>query len=354
MNRTRWIQLAVAGALVLIAALSWWLLRPTGPGNDIVSGNGRLEATEINVSTKLGGRIEDILVTEGDFVKARQPLVRMQTDTLDAQRTEALAGQRQAVTSVATSRAQVAMRKSELAAARAAIVRSESDLDAARRRLARSETLSKEGASSIQELDDDRARVRSAQAALDATKAQAVASEAAVEAALAQVIGAESAVAAAAATVARIETDIRDSTLTSPRDGRVQYRIAEPGEVLSPGAPILNLVDLSDVYMTFFLPETAAGRVLLGSDVRIVFDAAPGYVIPAKVTFVSSVAQFTPKTVETASERQKLMFRVRAHIDRDLLQKHLTLVKTGVPGVAWLKLNPQAQWPQSLLAKVPE
>lgn len=111
------------------------------------------------------------------------------------------------------------------------------------------------------------------------------------------------------------------------------------------------MVDLADVYMTFFLPETAVGKVPLSGEVRIVPDAAPLYVIPARV---SSVAQFTPKTVETASERQKLMFRVKARIDPDLLQKHLKQVKTGLPGVAWVKLDPQAQWPQHLTVRVPE
>ncbi len=102
----------------------------------------------------------------------------------------------------------------------------------------------------------------------------------------------------------------------------MQYRIAQPGEVLASGGKVLNLVDLSDVYMTFFLPETVVGRVALGSEVHIVLDAAPQYVIPARVSYVASTAQFTPKTVETASERQKLMFRVKARIDPALLQKN--------------------------------
>jgi HlyD family secretion protein len=134
----------------------------------------------------------------------------------------------------------------------------------------------------------------------------------------------------------------------------VQYRIAQPGEVLGNGGKVLNLVDLGDVYMTFFLPETAAGRVALGSDVHVVLDAAPQYVIPAKVSFVASTAQFTPKTVETASERQKLMFRVKAQIDRELLRQHMKMVKTGLPGVAWIKLDPKAKWPTELEVKVVE
>ena len=85
----------------------------------------------------------------------------------------------------------------------------------------------------------------------------------------------------------------------------------------------------------------------------MILDAAPQFVLPAKVTFVASTAQFTPKTVETESEREKLMFRVRAQIDPELLKKHLEYVKTGLPGVAWLKLDTQAAWPANLEVKVP-
>jgi HlyD family secretion protein len=189
---------------------------------------------------------------------------------------------------------------------------------------------------------------------LIAARAQVRAAQAAIEAAQAQVIGAGSSATAAQAAVARVEADIADSLLKSPRDGRVQYRIAEPGEVLGGGGRVLNVVDLGDVYMTFFLPETAVGKVPLGSEVHLVLDAAPQYVIPATVSYVASTAQFTPKTVETAIERQKLMFRVKARINRDLLERHLKLIKTGLPGMAWLKLDPQAQWPANLSVKVPE
>lgn len=340
---------AVAGA----GYLGWRLLGDHGPGAGFVSGNGRIEATEIDVAAKLPGRVQDVLVKEGDFVAAGQPLARMQVDTLQAQRAEAVAQQQRAVNGVASAAAQTAQRESDKLAAQAVVAQRESELDAARRRLARSETLSREGASSIQELDDDRARVRSVQAAVHAARAQVTAAAAAIEAARAAQVGAQSAVEAARATVARIDADLADSELRAPRAGRVQYRVAQPGEVLGAGGKVLNMVDLADVYMTFFLPEQAAGRVALGQDVRIILDAAPQYVIPAAVSFVASTAQFTPKTVETASERQKLMFRVKAQISPDLLHKHLQQVKTGLPGVAWIKLDAGAQWPAQLEVRVP-
>ena len=174
-----------------------------------------------------------------------------------------------------------------------------------------------------QTYDDDRARARGAEAAVGAAQAQVAAAEAAIATAKSEVIGAQAQLDAARATIERIQADIDDSMLSSPRDGRVQYRAAEPGEVLAAGGRVLNLVDLSDVYMTFFLPTATAGRVALGAEVRIVLDAAPQSVIPARVSFVADVAQFTPKTVETEEERLKLMFRVKANIDPELLRKHM-------------------------------
>src|SRR5690606_23837601 len=125
---------------------------------------------------------------------------------------------------------------------------------------------------------------------VSSAQANVAGAEAAITTAKSQVIQAEASVGSAQAKIERIQADIRDSTLRSPRDGRVQYRIAQPGEVLSAGGKVLNLVDLSDVYMTFFLPTGQAGRVAIGSDVRIILDAAPQYVIPAKVSYVADVA----------------------------------------------------------------
>ncbi|MHB1371911.1 MAG: HlyD family secretion protein, partial [Pseudomonadaceae bacterium] len=185
-----------------------------------------------------------------------------------------------------------------------------------------------------------------------ASRAQVLSAEAGIAAARSQVIEAQSALEAAQASVTRLQADIADSELKTDRVARVQYRVAQPGEVLAAGGKLLNLVDLADVYMTFFLPERQAGRVALGSEVHIVIDAAPQYVIPARVSYVASVAQFTHKTVETESEREKLMFRVKARIEPELLKKHMEQVKTGLPGMAYLKLDDAAEWPAHLQVNV--
>lgn len=347
------IALAVVVLLTLAAAVMvWGPWHDKGFGEGFVSGNGRIEATEIAVASKLAGRVKDILVSEGQFVKVGQPLAHMEIESLLAQREEAQARLQQAQESVSGAELQVALRQSDHQAALALVAQRESELDAAQRRLPRSETLAQKGFFSGQTLDDDRSRVRSLHAALAATRAQAAAAQAGIAAARTQVSGAKANVKALDATLDRIDVELADTVLKAPRDGRVQYLVAHPGEVVGAGGRVLNLIDLSDVFMTFFLPETVAGRVALGSEVRIVLDAAPQYVIPAKVSFVASTAQFTPKSVETASERQKLMFRVRAQIDRDLLLRHLEQVKTGLPGVAWLKLDTNAQWPVQMAVKV--
>lgn len=343
-------------ALLAFAALGAYFgyesLSDDGPGPGFAIGNGRIEATEVDVSAKLAGRIEEILVKEGDFVKQGQPLVRMQISTLEAQLAEAQASHQEAVHAIAAAKAQIALRKSDVAAAQALVMQRQAELDAAQLRLKRSQSLAGQGATSRQTLDDDRTAMLSAEAALTAGRAQVIAAEAAVEAAEAQYVGAESRARAAAATVARVEADIDDSILRAPRSGRVQFLIAQAGEVLAPGGRVLNLVDLSDVYMTFFLPETLVGRVALGGEARIILDTAPQYVIPAEISFVASTAQFTPKTVETQSERQKLMFRVRARIPPALLEQYLEYVKTGLPGVTWVKVDADAEWPAQLTPNI--
>ena len=247
------------------------------------SGNGRLEATEVNIAAKLAGKIEKILVKEGDYVKKGQKLVFMQTNVLQA--------------NMAQAKAMIRVKESELVSAKATLMQKISLCQ--------------------------NATIQQAKAAVLAAKADA----------------------------ARIQADIDDSTLIAPLEGRIQYRISEEGEVLNAGGKVLNLVDLTDVYLTFFLPEAVAGRVQIGADVRLIMDALPSIPIPAKVSFVASVAQFTPKTVETKIERQKLMFRIKAKIDPQLLRKYIDMVKTGLPGVAWVRMDDQAEWPDFLQRK---
>ncbi|MGX4640370.1 HlyD family secretion protein [Massilia sp. SYSU DXS3249] len=340
--------IALVALLGLGAALGWRGMRPEDPGPGLISGNGRIEATEIDIATQQAGRIAEILVDEGDLAQAGQVVARMDLPALLAGRDEAAARLQQARDAVAGAQAGLAMRRSDEAAAAALVVQRRSELVAAERRLARSATLAGAGAAAAQELDDDQARVDASAAALAAAQAQREAAQASSDAAAAQVVGARSAVAAATATLARIDAELQEGILSTPRAGRIQYRVAQPGEVLPAGGKVLNLIDLTDVYMSFFVPEAAAGRLALGAEVRLQLDAAPDFVVPAAISYVASVAQFTPKSVETASEREKLMFRVKAQVDRRILERYARHVKAGVPGVAWVRLDPNRPWPPEL------
>ena len=355
-KREKWSRLLVILAVIALAGgagfYMWQKLHPKMLG--FASGNGRIEATDIDIAAKIAGRIEKIFVGEGDFVKAGQLLVQMQTDTLEAQLNEARAQRDMAVHDVNASEAQVTAKESQKAATIATVAQREANFEGTHSRLVRTEQLTHEKVTAAQTLDDDRASEHAADAAVKAAQADVDAAQAAIEAAQAQLVRAKSAVVSAEATIARIEADIRDSALKAPRDGRIQYKIAQEREVLPAGGKVLNMVDLADVYMTLFLPEKQAGHVNMGAEARIILDTAPDLVIPANVTFVADVAQFTPKTVETKEERQKLMFRVKATIPADLLRKHLTKVKTGLPGVAYVKVDPNATWPADFAVKLPQ
>lgn len=344
-KKTQWLAVAAVVVVALGAYLGWAQLQDAGLPEGIAAGNGRIEATEIDISALSAGRISEILVEEGDFVDAGDILVQMDVVQLNAQKRQAEAQLRRARIGVETAGSLVTQAEAERAAAIAVVAQNEAMAEAAATRLARSEQLVLSSALSQQTLDDHRASARQADAGLAAAQASVAAAEAGIGAAKAQVVDAEAAIDAAQASIDAISASIADSTLRSPRAGRVQYRIAQEGEVVSPGGRILNLVDLGDVYMTFFLPTSQAGRVQIGTEVRLVLDAAPQYVIPASVSYVADVAQFTPKTVETADEREKLMFRVRAQIDPDLLAKYILYVKTGLPGMAYLRLSDDVQWP---------
>lgn len=347
------IRLLIIAVVIGAAALmAWQMLKPSGLDEGFSSGNGRIEATEIDVATKLSGRLMEVLVDEGDFVEAGQVIARMNTDTLRAELAQASAQVRQTENALGTARAIVAQRQSEQTTAEAIVQQRQAELDAAQKRYRRTAALVQRNAISRQQLDDDLAARQSAESAVAASRSQVLTAEAGINSARSRVVEAESAIEAATAGVSRIQADIEDSELKADRLSRVQYRIAQPGEVLGSGAKIVNLVDLTDVYMTFFLPTRDVGRVGIGDAAHIVLDAASEYVVPARVSYVASVAQFTPKAVETESEREKLMFRVKARIDPELLMKHVEQVKTGLPGVAYLKLDGDAQWPAELQINV--
>jgi HlyD family secretion protein len=292
----------------------------------IAMSNGRVEAERVDVATKVAGRLAQVLAAEGDVVQSGQVLARMDTAQLEAQLREAEAGVKQA--------------EQQHLQAMALLAQRESEQKLAAQELDRSLQLVTKGFTPHEIVDQRRAAKATAEAAVTSAKAQIDLAKAMIE--------------SAAARVQSIKSELNDAVLTTPRPGRVQYRLALPGEVLPAGGKVLSVLDLTDVYMTIFLPTKDAGRLELGSEARIVFDAAPQYVVPARITFVASDAQFTPKYVETANEREKLTFRIKVQVDREVLEKYATLAKTGVPGVAYVKVARDAIWPKRLEVRLPQ
>ncbi|WP_299816582.1 efflux RND transporter periplasmic adaptor subunit [uncultured Roseibium sp.] len=303
----------------------WWYVNQDRLPEGIAYGNGRIEAETVQVATKSGGRVLEVLVDEGDLVEEGQLLARIDTDELQA--------------SLAGAEANVAAAGDLVASIKAQTVQRESELKYAAQELLRAETLVAKGHISQQEADQRQTARETAQAALEAAQAQ--------------LKNAGSLVDAARAEVKRIETLIEEAELRAPISGRVQYRLAEPGEVLSAGGRVITLLDLSNVYMTIFLPTTEVGLVYIGAEARIVLDAAPEYVIPANVSFVAADAQFTPREVETRSEREKLMFRMKISIPAELLKEHIEKVRTGLPGEAYVMMAPGTDWPDDLAVHLP-
>lgn len=320
MSKNRKLIIAIGLILVASAFAIWWFNFRAEPLEGFAVGNGRVEATEVDIATKFSGRVKEILFDEGDKVESGQVVARMDTASLEAQLAEAKASVVSAEKNHNNALAILAQRKSEC--------------ELARKNLARANKLYEKGIISSQQLDQQTAEKEVAESRCDAAKADVSNAEASIEAALAE--------------TDRIRSDIEDSVLKSPISGRVQYRLAEPGEVLAAGGKVLTIIDLTDVYMTVFLSAKDAGLLAIGAQARIIFDAAPDVAVPAEVFYISSKAQFTPKEVETLDERQKLVFRVKVSIDHEILTEYESYVKIGVPGVAYIRLEDDIPWPEFL------
>ena len=279
-------------------------------------GNGRLEATEVQIASKTPGRLAEVLVDEGDKVTKGQLLARMDTRTLEAQRNQA--------------EAEVLRARENLSAAQANVQLRQSEQLLAQQELKRSQELIKHGFVSGQILDQQQARLDTGVAAVAASRAQVSAVGATIGAAQAQ--------------VAMLTSEIDDASLRAPIDGVVQLRMAEPGEVLGAGGRVLLLIDPSDQYMNLYLPASVTGRLAVGDDARILLDALPDRPLPAKISFVAAKSQFTPKEVETRDERQKLVFRVKLRLtDPGALPQ----AKPGMPGAGYVRTAP-IDWPAKL------
>lgn len=308
--------------LVVLAAIYFYsfMNKQSDLPEGFATGNGRIETTQVDISSKLSGRLINIDSQEGDLVEKNQVLARLDIKELNAKLQEAMAYEQQAIENKNYALAIVEEKQSQLSLAK-------KDYD-------RANSLYKTKSIPLAEFQKYETAFQTQQAVLTAAKSQ--------------VISSQSTINATAAQIETIKVNIEDSKLYSPVKGRVLYKIAENGEIVANGGKVLVVLDLLNTYMTIFLPTSQAGLVDIGSEARIVLDAIPNIAIPAHVTFVSPLAQFTPKEIETQAEREKLMFRIKVKIDSNVLEKYFDRIKTGLPGVAYIKLDKNVSWPDYL------
>jgi HlyD family secretion protein len=315
-----WVGLVVVLLAVGGGGFYWWKHSQSQLPPGISSGNGRLEADEIDIDTKFPGRIAELRADIGDMVTAGQVLARM--DTRDIQE------------SLKKAQAQVKQAQRAIDEANANLEQQRTQQTLAAQELDRTQSLLKNGYATKELFDQRKQAVDAASAGLRAATERVAQAERALE--------------ASQHDVGLYMVNIADNDLVAPRDGRIQYRIANIGEVLPAGGKVFTMLDVSYVYMDIYLPALEAGKVKVGADARILLDAYPDTPIPAKVSFLASQAQFTPKTVETQSERDKLMFRIRVRIDPERSHDHAPSVRSGLPGIAYVRSDPTAAWPKNL------
>lgn len=303
----------------LAAASFFFYLQVKGTGTvppGFISGNGRLEATEVDIATKLAGRLSKVLVREGDLVEKGQTVARMDISILNAQlkQAEAEVKRMKQARKTALSRVESIRLKAELAG----------------KELGRSQNLFARGIATQQQLDRDLTAKQSLEADYSAVRSSVSEAEDAIESAEAQ--------------VERLKDEINDCILRSPIKGPVLTRLAEPGEVLPNGGKVLTIIDPTDIYMNIYLSEDSAGKIPLAGEAKVILDAIPDRRFPAKVAYVSGKAQFTPKEVESADERKRLIFRVTL----SLQECNDARLKPGMPGISYVRTDQSAPWPDSL------
>ncbi len=290
-----------------------------------IHASGHVEATEVHLAAKVGGRLLEAPLEEGDPVRAGDLVARL--ETVDAEHRLAQA-RAQADAADAQLRLLLAgTRAEDLRRAEDQLAQAQAELDAANRDLARLQGLADRGTATEKARDDAETRQEVAERAVAAARSQldkliSGPRSQEIEAARAQRSAAE-------AQVAAIQQQISDATVLAPRDGVVTERVAEPGEVLAPGAPIAVMVDLARPWLDVWVGEPSLATIRIGDTVEVRVDGHDT-ALEGTVAFISDVAEFTPKNVQTPEERAKLVFRVKIALDNSD-----GLFKPGMPADAW-------------------
>ncbi|UIF87644.1 HlyD family secretion protein [Cupriavidus sp. UYPR2.512] len=318
-----WALAAIALIAVIGTGIVWERDRGRALPDYVVHANGRLELARVDVAVKYGGRIVDLPVHEGDVLVADAVVAREDNDELRAQLDAAKAARERAVGAAIRAAAQLDASVAQVRLARLEVSQAEKLFDA----------------SQISAVERDRRRLalEGAHAGEGATRAARTEAQAAVEEADAQ--------------IARFQAVLADTTLRAPLAGRVEYRVVEVGTVLPAGGRVVSMLNPDDIYFAIFLPGPQAGELAVGADARIVLDAFPHEPIAARIEYVSDDAQFTPKYVETASERAKLMYRVKLQLPLDVARKLASRLKGGMTGEGYVRIDPSQPWPRALAVR---
>jgi HlyD family secretion protein len=309
---------------LLTAALTAAGCNETGH-NGAIHASGHIEATEVHLAAKVGGQLLEAPFEEGDTVAVGEIVARI--DTRDAEHRLA-----QARAQVEAADAQLRLllsgtRAEDLRRAEEQLAQARAELDAARRDLDRLSGLADRGTATEKSRDDAATRNEVAERAVAAARAQLYKLTAGprrqeIEAARAQRASAE-------AMVAAVEQQITDATVVAPVAGVITARIGEPGEVLPPGGTIAVLTDVARPWLTVWIDEPSLSRVKLGQSVTVRVDGSDQS-FEGSVSFISPVAEFTPKNVQTPDERAKLVFRVKVRLDNPE-----GIFKPGMPADAY-------------------
>jgi HlyD family secretion protein len=305
-----------------------WFSKRTATGQIKLSGN--IEAHESLVSFKVPGRLVELPVEEGQMLKAGELIARLDSDDYRQQ--------------VAVDQANTAVRRSELAlglagsrhqdieASRQSVLDAEADLGQKKRDYARYETLYEKGEIAQQIRDQAATNVTRAKATLD--RAQQVYSEL-LEGTRQEELAVERAdVQQARENLAMAHVRLDYTVLRAPFDGVILVREAELGEVVTAATPVITLADLRHLWLRVYIPETDLGKVHWGQDVEVQTDTYPGKTYHGRVSFISSEAEFTPKSVQTEKERVTLVYRIKIDLDNPNYE-----LKPGMPADAYIKTN---------------
>lgn len=317
--------------LLLISALA----ACRGRGDDgPLRASGYVEATDVRVAPEVGGRILEMTVDEGDRVSKGQTVARLDTADVELAMRRTEAERAQAVAQLrlleAGSRVEeVRQASAQAESAQADIVAAESELQAATTDLSRFEALLASNAGSRKQRDDAATRRDVAAARVTAARERARAASEALARLRAgarpqELAAARARVAAVEAQIAVLQKGQSDATLQSPVDGVVTSRLADPGEIVAARTAILVITDLDRAWANVYVDEPVVPRLTLGQTIALRTDA--GQRLDGKITFISPKAEFTPRNVQTAEERTKLVYRIKVTTDN-----RQGILKSGMP-----------------------